>query len=59
LPWKRISKALPKVRRYADDRAPTIERIRSLCEYPDRRIKAVIYVMTSIVKVLNAKEFGS
>ena len=47
LPWKRISKALPKVRRYADDRAPTLEEIRSICEYPDRRIKAVVYVMTS------------
>ena len=47
LPWKRISKALPRVKRYADDRAPTLEEIRSLCEYPDRRIKAVIYVMTS------------
>ena len=28
LPWKRISRALPRVKRYADDRAPTIEGIR-------------------------------
>ena len=41
LPWKRISKALPKVRRYADDRAPTREEIHKLTEYPDRRIKAL------------------
>jgi hypothetical protein len=26
---------------------PTLQEIRSLCEYPDRRIKAVVYVMTS------------
>ena len=47
LPWKRISRALPRVKRYADDRAPTIEEIRSICEYPDRRIKAIIYIMIS------------
>ena len=27
LPWKRITRALPKARRYAYDRAPTIEEI--------------------------------
>ncbi len=47
LPWKRVSRALPRVKRYADDRAPTIEEIQSICEYPDRRIKAIIYVMMS------------
>ena len=47
LPWKRISKALPKVRRYADDRAPTREEIHKLAEYPDRRIKAIVYTMAS------------
>ena len=47
LPWKRISRALPRVKRYADDRAPTIEEIQNLCEYPDRRIKPIIYVMSS------------
>jgi hypothetical protein len=34
-------------RRYADNRAPTIEEIRRLAEYPDRRIKANIYSMAS------------
>jgi hypothetical protein len=45
--WKKITRGLPKVRRYADDRAPTIEEIRKIVEYPDRRIKAVVYTMTS------------
>lgn len=47
LQWKRISRALPKVRRYAIDRSPTLEEIRKICEYPDRRIKPIIYVMSS------------
>jgi hypothetical protein len=45
--WKRITRGLPKGRKFADDRAPTIEEIRKLCEYPDRRIKAIIYSMAS------------
>jgi integrase len=45
--WKKITRGLPKVRRYAEDRAPTIEEIQKLCEYPDRRIKSIIYVMVS------------
>src|SRR5215213_5186197 len=31
----------------ADDRAPRIEEIRKLCEYPDRRIKPLVYTMCS------------
>jgi integrase len=45
--WKKITRGLPKVRRYAEDRAPTIDEIQKLCEYPDRRIKSIIYVMAS------------
>jgi integrase len=47
LPWKRISRGLPKSRKFADDRAPTIEEINKMLEYPDRRIKAIIYTMAS------------
>jgi site-specific recombinase XerC len=47
LPWKRITKGLPKARRYAEDRAPRIEEIRRIVEYPDRRIKAIVYTMCS------------
>ena len=45
--WKKITRGLPKVRSFADDRAPTIEEIRKMIEYPDRRIKAIVYTMVS------------
>jgi integrase len=46
LSWKKIARGLP-VGRAANDRAPTIEEIQKLVEYPDRRIKAIIYTMVS------------
>jgi hypothetical protein len=45
--WKRITRGLPKGRKAADDRAPTIEEIRKIMEYPDRRIKPIVYIMVS------------
>jgi integrase len=45
--WKKITRGLPKSRKFADDRAPTIEEIQNICEYPDRRIKAIVYTMAS------------
>jgi len=45
--WKRITRGLPKGRKAADDRAPTIEEIRKIVEYPDRRIKPIVYTMVS------------
>jgi hypothetical protein len=45
--WKKITRGLPKVRRYANDRAPTIEEIQRISEYPDRRMKAIVYTMAS------------
>ncbi len=45
--WKKITRGLPKSRKYADDRAPTIEEIQQLCGYPDRRIKGIVYTMAS------------
>jgi hypothetical protein len=47
VPWKKVVRGLPKIRKFADDRAPTIEEIRKVGEYPDRRIKAVLYTMAS------------
>jgi integrase len=47
LSWKKISRGLPVGRRAANDRAPTIEEIQKLVEYPDRRIKPIIYTMVS------------
>jgi integrase len=45
--WKRTSKSMPRFKPYSSDRIPTLEEIRKLCEYPDRRIKAIIYTMAS------------
>ncbi len=46
--WRRISKGMPRVKNYSSsDRAPTIEEIRKLVEYPDRRIKPIVYAMAS------------
>src|SRR5919197_670321 len=47
IPWKKITRGIPKERRYAADRAPTIEEIKKIMEYPDRRIKAIVLVMSS------------
>jgi len=47
VPWKKIARGLPKIRRFADDRAPTLDEIRKIVEYPDRRIKAIVYTMAS------------
>jgi integrase len=45
--WKKVTRGLPKSRRFADDRAPTLEEIQRICDYPDRRIKAIVYTMAS------------
>jgi hypothetical protein len=45
--WKKIARILPRRRNTANDRAPTIEEIRRLTEYPDRRIKPIVYTMVS------------
>ena len=44
---KKITRGLPKARRFADDRAPTLDEIRRIIDYPDRRIKPVFCTMTS------------
>ncbi|MFL6319068.1 MAG: hypothetical protein ACJ72Q_01215 [Nitrososphaeraceae archaeon] len=47
IPWKKITMGLPTGKKYADDRIPTLEEIRKVVEYPDRRIKAIVYTMAS------------
>jgi len=47
IPWKKITRGLPRGKKYADDRIPTLEEIRKLVGYPDRRIKAIVYTMAS------------
>ena len=45
--WKKISRGIPRSRKFADDRAPTLEEIQKITEYPDRRIKAIVFTMVS------------
>jgi hypothetical protein len=45
--WHKIMRGLPRGRRYSDDRAPTLQEIMKMTEYPDRRIKPIIYTMAS------------
>jgi hypothetical protein len=45
--WKRVIKCLPTPKNAANDRAPTIEEIKKLIDYPDRRIKPIILSMVS------------
>ena len=47
IPWKKITRGLPRPRTVADDRAPSMDEIRLLVQYPDRRIKSIIYTMVS------------
>ena len=45
--WKKLSRALPQAKKAADDRAPTLEEIKKLLEYPDIRMKPIILTMIS------------
>jgi integrase len=45
--WKMVSRGLPGGRQAANDRAPTMEEIQRLIEYPDRRIKPIVFTMVS------------
>jgi integrase len=47
IPWAKIARGLPRAKRFADDRAPTLQEIRKIVEYPDRRIKPVVCTMAS------------
>ena len=45
--WKKIKIGMPKVKEQADDRAPTLAEIKKLTQYPDIRVKSIVYTMIS------------
>ena len=45
--WKKITRGLPRGKKFADDRIPTLPELKKLIDYPDRRIKAIVYTMAS------------
>ena len=47
LSWKKIARGMPRARSASNDRAPTIEEIRALLNYPDRRMRPIICTMVS------------
>ena len=55
--WKKISRGMPTARKAANDRAPTLEELRKLSEYPDRRNKPIVCTMASSGIRLGAWDF--
>jgi integrase len=47
LNWKKISKRIPRGRSYGQDRTPSLEEVKQILAYPDRRVKPVALTMLS------------
>jgi integrase len=47
VPWKRLTRGLPKSRNYADDRVPRLDELQKILAYPDWRMKAIVCTMAS------------
>jgi hypothetical protein len=45
--WDSIKDAMPRPKHYSNDRIPTIQELRKLIKFPDRRIEAIVYTMCS------------
>jgi integrase len=45
--WKLVSKGMPRGLKAADDRAPTLEEIQKILEFPDRRIGPLVLTLVS------------
>lgn len=45
--WDIVKTIIPPEQTASDDRIPTIEEIRKLVEYPDRRIKTIVLIILS------------
>lgn len=45
--WKWLIGGLPRGSRSADDRAPTMDEVRKIMEYPDRRLPSIVQTMAS------------
>lgn len=47
LNWQKIAKGLPERKQSADDRPPTLDEIKKIIEYPDKRVRIIVTVMIS------------
>ncbi|MGI0045903.1 MAG: hypothetical protein ACREBB_01760 [Nitrosotalea sp.] len=47
LNWKKITRGIPKGKKHSTDRIPTLQEIKQLLNYPDRRIKPAVLTMLS------------
>ena len=47
VPWKKLTRGLPKSRDYADDRVPRLDELQKILAYPDWRMKAIVCMMAS------------
>ncbi|MBI3859232.1 MAG: site-specific integrase [Thaumarchaeota archaeon] len=57
LNWKKISRRIPRGRSYGQDRIPTVEEIKQILGYPDRRIKPSALLMLSSGMRLGAFDY--
>ena len=57
VPWKKLTRGLPRAKNYADDRVPRLDEIQKILTYPDWRIKAIVCTMASSGIRLGAWDF--